>query len=394
MNASHHLLAAVTAGRVHQVAKTVRRWLLFALVMLASPALAIRYGTPSQAELIAEADEIFVGTVFSEKSLPGLWVGEVINTYTVKVGRVLKGTFSGTVVLRGAARLPDQRGKSFVFMANRPDRPIRGVNAFVRWGAIQPYAELGPIGQQMDWCEHPERYLADSASSKTPGFLLLTSSRLKKKALLGSLSREQLIAHYRECMASADEKLAWAGVEALVRIEDAASASVAVELLSKEASARFGAYFLVRYPIREAIKPLCDLLERVAPEEERGCERSIALALMKLDASETLPAIRVAVDRGLNWDIVHALGFFGQVEDFDRLLPGLASKAAFSFHTGLVYLVSRSNFPVEPWMRTAGSEGGSGFTTRAQWNEWVQQHKADIRILHSGPEAGLRLPSY
>ena len=272
-------------------------------------------------------------------------------------------------------------GKTFAFFASRLNPPYPGIDGFVSYDAIQPTSSLKEIEKLIDWGERPEKYIGDVLASRTDDFLLLTSSRLRAAPTLGGLTRERLIAHFRACLDPSDPQLVQAAVQAPLRVGDAASAPLMTQLLTKDTTARAAADFLARHPVPEAIKPLCDLLDRTAAEDRNGCERKIAIALMRLNAAEAVPAIRRAVERGLCYEICDALGFLGDSEDFQRLLPRLESSNPWDAQNRLRMLVERSNLPVEPWMKEQSSP-------RQKWGDWLEQKKGTLKIIKTAVEAG------
>ena len=376
----------------HKQASRIARVFVF-LLFLASHASATRYAFRSTETCVADSDFIFVGRILRAKSFESGFVGGIVVQYTATPTRMLRGHLPKTAVLRGSAVPPSGAGNTFIFFARRPDPPFPGIDGGLAYGDIHPLNELKRVQTLIDWCEHPEKHIGTPATAKTSDFLLLTSSRLQAATTLGRLPRESLIGHFRSCLDPSDPNLAWAAVQALLRVGDAASAPLIIKLLADDTTAFAAAYFLARHPIPEAVIPLCDRLDRTAAEDHNGCERMIAIALMRLNATEALPAIRRAVERGLCWEIRYALGYFGDTEDFRRLLPGLDLPNPFASHTGLLHLVRRSNLPEEPWMKDAGIIGDRGFTTKDKWVQWLDQNKELLKISKTAAQAKLQSPT-
>jgi hypothetical protein len=119
--------------------------LALAITLLSLSASATTFISRSDEEVVASADWIFTGFILRSRSFPSNFIALGVSEYTIQVGLVLRGSIPKTIVVRGFSATPEGPGRTFIFLAQRSDRPVAEVDATLSHDSVRRLKELKEI---------------------------------------------------------------------------------------------------------------------------------------------------------------------------------------------------------------------------------------------------------
>jgi hypothetical protein len=343
------------------------------LLILGGMGYATSYRKLDLIDCLEMADQVAIGRLSFNSGRRELTVTEVLKGPPATVIRVVSNPIEGPQVE------PDVLFMKTT-MANPTFMPLTYLaRGFGTWQLVHMLKDPAPA------------LAADSAvdpieAARMLGYLFEEERKLQE---VGTLFRDGAVDYLRGLLRTAETPVVLASLNALSRMRVKAAVPEALALLDDRPTAIVVAalgYLGTSRDVR-VVAPARAILRNslygASASEETS--RAACKVLAAYDAPAAIPELVMALEAGiedanrilLRMDVPEAINWI--LDQDGELLSNGALES-------LYWLVRRSNYPPESWLRWNGwpcSEPGE----TARWRDWWQAHRADFKLVRSLPEA-------
>ncbi|MEA3207355.1 MAG: hypothetical protein QOE70_412 [Chthoniobacter sp.] len=345
----------------------------FLTLLISSLLVAAGYGTSlvliPLPELVARSDAIVAATVSEQFS----------NSCTITVSEIVLGAAPHEI----SVSHPYNKGIHGIFFL------VQGKDQLdlVYPAALVLPEKLQYVRSLVKIRSSPRQYLTDPKLASTPEFLEMLGYLLRDREALDGISRQTAMNHLRASLGASDPKAVIATIGALRNLDRKDSEAVLPLLQHPDLDVRLDAIRYVGWAQDQvATAPLCKMLDGLKGGNSQEA-LEIGAALVKIGDSTAVPSLEQAIKRNVFGGTSGALAWLGNEASFEVLLEAVTQRESLNALDAVMDVLSRSNKPVEAWMKEPRWESSIGLTHKQDWINWWQENKADFKIIKTAKEA-------